>query len=167
MIVSPTDEIVPPTLRELLTIPAYEQYFSSPPVMPHCVELRNPWQVWGRKYAGGWASKICPEYPVAYNLTCALLTKTDTYSDVCLVSRSVLHPCPIPLRNLWPQEYEWCARCRRPTVYQEGRIPRRTKQRNIAGPVVVTTDEPYRCYYCGARRFFASLYVALPVKKSV
>jgi len=158
--------VLPPTLHDLLTIPAYEQYFSSPPVMPHCVELRNPWQVWGRKREGGWASKICPEYPMAYNLTCALLKKTDVYSDVCLVSRSIMHPCPRLLRTLWPQEFEWCARCRRPTLYQEGLIPRKTKQRNMAGPVL-TADEPYRCYYCGARRFLACLYVAAPVKKSV
>jgi len=158
--------ILPPTLHELLTFPDYERYFSVPPVMPSCVELRNPWQVWGQKWEGGWATKLCTEYPTAYRLTCDLLTKTDVYSDVCLVSRSVLHPCPIPLRNLWPQEFEWCARCRRPTVYQEGLIPKGTRKRGMAGPVL-TADEPYRCYYCGARRFFASLYVVLPVKKPV
>ncbi|MGH7954726.1 MAG: hypothetical protein ACREOZ_02070, partial [Gloeomargaritales cyanobacterium] len=84
------DELRPPTLRDLLTIPIYRQYFKSVPDMPS-VEVKHPWHLWARKADNsGWSSRACPDYATAYSIVRALYPQTDKYDDLCIVSRSVL-----------------------------------------------------------------------------
>lgn len=162
------EELRPPTLHDLVKIPQYRDYLRILPEMPEGVDLNNPWQVWARKVEAGWTSRLCTDYTTAYAIVRYLLRQTDKYDDVCIVSRSVLFGEPGRLvvtagsytefvsdfHGAWdPDLYPWCARCRRPTVYRVYQAVHRA----LRTAPVISADEPFRCYYCGARRIFAHL----------
>jgi hypothetical protein len=146
----------PPTLRQLLAFPIYKAYFKTPPQLPDNVELRHPFQVWAYNGdANRWGSRLCTTYRDAYMKTLQLY-RTPGYDDIAIVSRTILCPMPKSLRrngefiDAWADSYDWCKRCRRPTIFQWSESHRALK----AAPVV-TTDEAHRCYYCGVRKVFA------------
>lgn len=144
----------PPVLRQLLAEPEYRDYLKRKPalVLP---TLKNPWQVWGLKGDKGraqWRSRLCSSYDQAYSLTRRLYGDHD-YLDLCIVSRSVLYPFPDSLSGLWSvtSGWTWCCRCRRPSTFRympEG-------HRALKSAPALTTDETFRCYYCGARKTFS------------
>jgi hypothetical protein len=70
--------------------------------------------------------------------------RSGKYRDVALVSRRMLFEPPVSVRHTIEYPFEWCPRCRRPTMY-------RALQRHHA-VVVLTLQDPYRCYFCGIRR---------------
>jgi len=158
----------PPCLHDLLSFDVYRKYLRTIPIMPN-VPLVNPWQVWGRKADNsGWASKCCQDYPQAFGVLKKLYT-SHQYSDIALVSRSVLFI--EPGKRIWhgkganayveftPEflgcwdrhQFEWCKRCRRPTTFEKYPITHRALRK----APVLSEDNPLRCYYCGARQSFA------------
>ncbi len=143
----------PPTFRQLIQEPLYRRYLRRVPRFSPC-DLTHPWQVWGLQATAvtptpHWKSRLCDTYNEAYFLARQLHGKRDEYLDICMVSRSILHPFPRSLRGLYdPSLYTWCARCRRPSTFRfmpEG-------HRALKGAPTITNDEPYRCYYCGIRK---------------
>jgi DNA-directed RNA polymerase subunit RPC12/RpoP len=160
----------PPILRDLLSFDSYRQYFRTNPPMPANL-LNNPWQVWGHKSDNsGWSSWCVKTYRDAYGIVKEWYNQTHIYDDLCIVSRTVLFKEPgewkvighgkdaenhfFPkFKGLWDSNhYEWCMRCRRPTLFEYWHEP---THRALKAAPILTQDEPYRCYYCGARRSFA------------
>lgn len=157
--------MIPPTLRVLLNNQRYRAYLKKiPRVTPSSSGF--PWQVWAQKTNGKWASRLCPTYPDSYKLVTELYPDSN-YKDLCIVSRSRVFPEPgrlavrgsgkdsytvfVPSLRFWDPAFEWCGRCRRPTRFRycpEG-------HRALKNAPAITFDEPYRCYYCGARRSLA------------
>lgn len=144
----------PPTLRELLVNPLYKAYFKKPVSDPPGVALNNPWQVWA--YNGDterWGSRLCTTYADAYDFT-RKLYRDHAYVDLCIVSRARIHELPrqFKLTELWdPYRFDWCGRCRRPTIFRYTDKPHRA----LRNAPAITTDEPFRCYYCGVRKVLA------------
>ena len=158
--------MIPPTLSELLSEPDYKKYLKKiPEAVP---STGSPWQVWAHKNSGKWGSRLCESYPDAYRCTLQLYRSAE-YRDICITSRSRIFPEPgewvvkgsgrdtyrvfIPLFTFWGPQFEWCGRCRRPTRFRycpEG-------HRALRDAPILTQDEPYRCYYCGARRSLAGV----------
>ena len=159
----------PPILRDLLSFGSYRQYFRTNPPMPDNL-INNPWQVWGHKADNsGWSSWCVRTYRDAYTIVKEWYNQTHIYDDLCIVSRTVLFKEPWTqekhlqsgkiiseyptFKGLWDRnEYEWCMRCRRPTIFEYWRKP---THRALRLAPILTIDEPYRCYYCGVRRSFA------------
>lgn len=146
----------PPTLRQLLAFPLYRAYLKKVPPMPDAVALRNPWQVWAyNETTERWGSAVCETYRDAY-LKTATLNRSPQYTDIAIVSRTILHPMPRVLRlnaewhTLYDARYDWCQRCRRPTVFRYVQ-----NHRALRDAPALTTEDPLRCYYCGARKCFA------------
>lgn len=144
----------PPCLRELLAEPLYKAYFKKRPPEPTAQTLNHPWQVWAfNEQTGKWGSKHCSTYPDAYTFVRKLYVKPE-YADIAIVSRAVIHPLPraFKLAELWdPYRYDWCGRCRRPTIFRY--MP--SGHRALHSAPAITTDEPYRCFYCGVRKLLA------------
>jgi DNA-directed RNA polymerase subunit RPC12/RpoP len=144
----------PPTLRELLANDLYKAFFKKRPPEPVPSPLNHPWQVWA--YNGEterWGSRLCKSYPDAYKFTRELFA-TGKYVDIAIVSRTIIHDVPRPLKlaQPWdPYQFDWCGRCRRPTIFRY--MP--SGHRALHNAPAITTDEPYRCYYCGVRKVLA------------
>jgi hypothetical protein len=141
----------PPCLRELLAVPVYRTYFRQVPSRPTSVPLRNPWQVWAfNSESERWGSRLCTAYRDAYAFTRELYQQPK-YEDICVVSRSHIYDLPPQLKGLWdPYRFDWCGRCRRPTIFRN-----MLNHRALKDAPVLTREEPFRCYYCGARRVLA------------
>jgi hypothetical protein len=84
--------------------------------------------------------------------------RSDDYLDVSIVNKRYL---TAPLRSLTTaldvaglSRYPWCPRCRRPTYY--GAFTE--KHHALRLQPALTTDEPFRCYYCGIRKEMAKGY---------
>jgi hypothetical protein len=150
----------PPTLRELLALPLYKSYFKKIPVEPTPGPLNNPWQVWAyNAETERWASRLCDSYPTAYDVARKLYPNA-VYEDIVIVSRSMLHNIPRALRlaQPWdPYRYDWCKRCRRPTIFRYTEKPHRA----LKNAPAITADDPVRCYYCGVRKCFAGQELSL------
>lgn len=159
----------PPILRDLLSFERYKTYFKTIPIMPKR-EMLNPWQVWVHKVDNsGWVSRCVSTYREAYTFIQRYYNETDNFDDFCIVSRSVLfnepweyerHPQTNKIiderplfKGMWDRNrYEWCKRCRRPSLFENWHPLSHHALKKLN---VLTIDEPYRCYYCGARRFLA------------
>jgi hypothetical protein len=148
--------VLPPTLRELVRDPIYRPYFTHRPKLYACqarVDAR-PWAVYGRLMvadedaAPRWRAGTYRTYHDAFAVVKDALRNDQTYTDVALVSRSVLYHPPVGLVwTRWGARLEWCGRCRRPTYYRK-----RPNHHALRHAPVLTSDEAYRCYYCGMRR---------------
>jgi hypothetical protein len=145
--------LIPPNLRTLLTDPIYRSYFLRPPAPVACQMIGQPWQVYVKTIVAGpedvpevrWRGGRFRTYADAFACAKRQLKAAD---DVVIVSRAVLYRPPDNFG--WSPGLEWCGRCRRPTRYAV-----RRNHHALRGAPVLTDDEPYRCYYCGARRVFA------------
>lgn len=172
----------PPAIRDLMDDPTYLAYMRTLPrtttthgrvERPHPgLTIGDPWQVWVRTPDGRWLTGRKPTYRDAWSLF-AKHYRGDA-ADVAIVSRRVFFPPPGDWRKVrvrkgdgtkrieerwfqtffWDEAYfEWCARCRRPSVFKPLNATHHALRRSIA----ITTDEPNRCVYCGIRR------VAMPL----
>lgn len=151
--------VIPPDLRTLLRNPTYKRYFLTPPRIVACQIIGQPWQVYAKYVVAGpegdpeirWRGGRFRTYADAFAVAKRQLKAAD---DVAIVSRAVLYPPPPGLR--WAPHMDWCGRCRRPTIYAV-----RPRHHALRAAPVLTTDEPFRCYYCGARRVFAGRFKAI------
>lgn len=141
----------PPTFQSLVDDPVYRRYVKTVPHLPNNLTGGNPWAVWAITQPidgypdGRWRGAMFATYAQAWAATLSAMRNTARYRDVSLVSRrAMFHP---PIGFVWDFPYEWCPRCRRPTLY-------RMMSRHHA-VTVLTSDDPYRCYFCGIRRSFA------------
>lgn len=159
--------MIPPNLSELLAEPRYRQYLKKIPTPTPCTS-GFPWQVWAVRRSGKWGSRLCETYQDAYRATLDLY-RSHSFQDICITSRSRIFPEPgkwvvkgfgkdahrvfVPTLRFWSPQFEWCGRCRRPTRFRycpEG-------HRALRDAPILTSDDPYRCYYCGARRSLAGV----------
>jgi hypothetical protein len=173
----------PPTLKELAGDPTYRRYLKTPPRLPESLAWGYPYRLYvelprATKLLGinddassRWLTKKYHTYAEAWNKAVKVLRHPDTI-DACIVSVRHFFDPPIVetkrLRNrqtkkitirqvFWLPDppYEWCFRCRRPTLFQS--LP--PDHHALRTQPVVSPDSPYRCWFCGIRR------VAMPSAK--
>lgn len=168
----------PPTMHELLDDPVYRAYVKRVPATtttavgitkPHpALTIGDPWQVWVRTTAGVWKTGRFHTYREAWSMTVKAY-RSPSAQDVALVSRRVFFGPPghwksYKARNPrtdkielyerwvfdfhWDFQFEWCPRCRRPTQFRKLHRTHHALKRQPA----LTTDDPFRCVFCGIRR---------------
>jgi hypothetical protein len=169
---------LPPTLRQLLEDPIYRKMFTTPPRPSFCqtVAGARPWVVYRRttgETAEGdavtrWTGALCVDYPTAFRCARDALRALDgdelAYSDVALVSRSVLYGPPRGFQWFsYPGGHlmYWCGRCRRPSNFRYR--PKHHALRN-APALVRDPAEAKRCYYCGMRWLGMPAYRSLRIE---
>jgi hypothetical protein len=143
----------PPNMRELLDDPIYRKFVMTIPRLSPSLAWGNPWSVWARKIDGRWMGGHFHTYRDAWAVVVKKVRDTS-FEDVAVVSKRQLFTT-LPLGGHgWriPWGYEWCSRCRRPTSYAI-----RPQHHALRTSPVMTTDDAYRCYFCGARRCLASI----------
>lgn len=179
----PAMTTTPPTLRDLLQIPAYRKYFATNPRLTSHTRS-EPWQVWiasldpSSRTSLRWKGGKFHTYKEAYQVVGkALAARTPQgkhrYYDAVIVSRVQLFA---PRHMLTPslsaltaehnlmidtmeEELSWCGRCRRPSSF-----PWASRRHHALRSVpALTTDEPYRCFYCGIRKASMPRYTYPPV----
>lgn len=143
--------IVPPDMRTLLNDPAFRKMMRTRPRMPATLtapSLPPAWHVWVYCTNEKWKRGRYSTYDEAYRKMREQL-ELDTVVDVSVVSIRRFFEPPTGFK-FQPVKYPWCARCRRPSTFQEQEFHR------ALGNAELTMDEPFRCYFCGIRK------VALP-----
>lgn len=152
--------VVPPTLTELLENETYAAWFKRDPRMPGSVRRDAPWQIIARRTPGApgatWAVRRMPSYADAYRRARRMLGDPE-WEDVAVCSRAVMFRPPRGFE--WSSRFHWCARCRRPSLFQPTRLhPVTASQVSAAlrSAIMLVPEKQERCYYCGIRR------VALP-----
>lgn len=140
----------PPTMRDLLDDPVYRKFVRTVPRLASNLAHGTPWAVWARKTDGRWMGGEFSTYADAWAVVVKKVRDT-TFEDVAVVSkRQLFRTIPAGYRPPWG--FDWCSRCRRPTTYAI-----RPGHHGLRKAPAITTDEPYRCYYCGARAVLASI----------
>jgi len=164
----------PPPIGELLDDPVYRAYVTRIPDASANLSLAvgEPWQVWVRKADDRWMTGKFATYPGAWN-TLVRAHRSGKATDIALVSRRVFFAPPgtweeykvkvvnprtkekrIEIRERWVNTFgwdpffEWCGRCRRPTVFRNLHWTHHALRQQPC----LTDDEPYRCVFCGIRR---------------
>lgn len=131
----------PPTMRELLDDPIYKKMLLTIP-------QNDNWAVYALKTNGRWVGRIYESYREAFEMMRTIIApmNREHYRDVSLVSRASLHQPPV--KFIWETHtFDWCGRCRRPTTYK-----RDQGLHALRDAPILSTDEPYRCFYCGMRK---------------
>jgi hypothetical protein len=143
---------VAPTMAELMSDEIFAAYMRKRPKLPERVYVGEPWRILARRPEGApgatWASKDMASYDDAYRRVTRML-ETGQWADVVLISkRKFMAP---PKGFEWDASMDWCARCRRPTIYEV----MWSKHPGLRGaPVIQYDDELHRCIFCGVRREF-------------
>lgn len=158
--------MLPPSLHTLLEDPVFRTYMKTPPRLPPSLSHGNPWAVWARTTAGRWRGGQFETYASAWAVTVKAM-RNPTVQDVSLVSRRRLFDPPVeiqeykvrmkltgliqvryreryPLAHLIDWPYEWCPRCRRPSMFE-------LFTKHHAVPTMIDSCKP-RCVFCGFRR---------------
>lgn len=158
--------MLPPTLSVLLDDPVFRTYMKKPPHLPEQLSHGTPWAVWARTTGGKWRGGMFATYRDAWPVTIRAM-RNPGIQDVSLVSRRRLFDPPVRieeykarlvtsgqivvrtrevpiLAHLFDWPYEWCPRCRRPTMFE-------LFPRHHAIPVAIDSNVP-RCWFCGLRR---------------
>lgn len=164
--------LTPPTLRELLDMPAFRSYMRKPPPLPAPLRHGNPWQVWVRTTRGTWKTGQFPTYAQAWMTTARKVRKDPDTSDVSLVSRRVFYAPPGEWESYkvrvkgkgevkphietrwrwlttieWDAGLDWCGRCRRPSRF----MPLHEGHHALRRAPVIAPDDNLRCMFCGIR----------------
>lgn len=139
--------LIPPTFKLLVEHPEYRKFVRTMPTIPANMRQGRPWAVWAITHNARWRGGLFESYVDAWGATLKAMRNTEKYRDVALVSRRQLFEPPRAVIPLIEYPFEWCPRCRRPTMY-------RPLQRHHAVEIL-TLQDPYRCYFCGIRRSFA------------
>lgn len=158
--------MLPPTLAELLDDPVYRTYMKKPPRLPDTMTFGTPWAVWARTRTGKWRGGLFETYQQAWPVTIRAM-RSDKIQDVSLISRRKLFTPPVRIEEykarlvasqkivvrtreipilahllVWP--FEWCPRCRRPTMYE-------LFDKHHAAQIPIDPNAP-RCWFCSLRR---------------
>lgn len=145
----------PPTMRELLQDPIYRKMMVTPPNPP-----AFNWSVFALKTDGRWTGKTVAGYGEAFSILKVLLKQAENFVDVALVSKARLFEPPV--RFNWESlTFSWCGRCRRPTTYK-----RDQGLHALRSAPILSTDEPYRCYFCGMRKVNQPHYQPIMMTKA-
>lgn len=132
----------PPKMRELLQNPLYRKMMVTP-VNPPAFS----WSIFALKTDGRWTGKTVAGYGEGFSILKVLLNQTENFADVALVSKARLFGPPV--KYLWEDVdvFDWCGRCRRPTTFK-----RDQGLHALRNAPILSSDEPYRCYFCGMRK---------------
>lgn len=148
--------VVPPTLAELLEDSTYAAWFRRNPLMPPNVRSATPWQIIARRvpdaHGSTWALKMMPAYADAYRRVRSMLRDAQ-WEDVAICSRAAMFRPPFDFE--WGSRFHWCGRCRRPSLFQPMQIHpimRGQMDSALLHAIMLATETPERCYYCGVRR---------------
>lgn len=148
--------VVPPALSELVRDETYARYFSRNPRMPAGVRSEYPWQLIVRRAQDAegstWAVRMVPAYADAWRRARRMIDD-PRWEDVVICSRSALFRPPIGFS--WDLKFQWCGRCRRPTLFRRMQMHPVISSRledSLRHAIMLAEDRPMRCYYCGARQ---------------
>lgn len=150
----------PPKMRELLQDPIFRKMMTTSITVPKIVGL--PFAVYALKTNERWVGKLFENYASAFEMLKTILSpmNRDHYIDASLVCRSGLHEPPV--RFNWESlTFSWCGRCRRPTTYK-----RDQGLHALRSAPILSTDEPYRCYFCGMRKVNQPHYQPIMMTKA-
>lgn len=137
--------VMPPTLSSLLDDDIYRKYARTVPRIPANLSAGNPWAVWAITRDGRWRGGQFPTYADGWRVVVKAI-RNPAVADVSIVSRRKLFLEPAELAHLVLPPYDWCPRCRRPTMYE-------LYDRHHAIPKHIPCDpEKPRCLYCGLAR---------------
>ena len=137
--------VMPPSLMSLVDDPVYRRYIRTIPTLPDNISHGSPWAVWAVTRAGKWRGGKFGTYREAWGVVVKAL-RNPRIEDVSIVSRRKLFRSPGSLAHLVLPPYEWCPRCRRPSMYQLFR-----SHHAIEKWVPMDPGHP-RCIYCGLGR---------------
>lgn len=156
--------VVPPTLAQLLDDPVYAAYARRNPRMPAGVRSDAPWQLIARRASGAqgrlWALRMMPTYADAYRRARSMIGD-PAWEDVSICSRGVMFKPPLDF--VWNLRFDWCARCRRPSLFRKLNLhPVISAQvsDSLRRAIIISEEMPRRCYYCGIRKEAMPRYVA-------
>jgi hypothetical protein len=139
--------IQPPDMRTLLTDDAFRKMMRTRPRLPANLlrpQLSPPWIVWVMTTSGKWKKGNFQTYDDAYRKMKEMLEREDI-QDVAITSRRYMMPPPIGFDWAYGK-FPWCARCRRPSIFQFKLIHRGIDFEEI------NPHDPIRCFYCGIRQ---------------
>jgi hypothetical protein len=150
--------LVAPSMRDLLLEPLFEQYMKRRPRLPLTAQHGSPWRILARRTIDDertrWAIREHSSYDSAYRQLVEL-AQGDVYDDVTLISkRRLFQP---PMNYVWERPFDWCGRCRRPTLF---RLSYDKHPGVHTKGAAVSLDDPVRCVLCGVRRSFLPNYEA-------
>lgn len=137
------EPVIAPTMRALLDDPAYRRYIRVIPRLPEHLSSGHPWAVYAVT-AGRWRGATFATYPDAWGVVVRAV-RNPAVDDVAIVSRRMLFAPTALVRHVIQWGYEWCARCRRPSMFE-------LYNRHHALPGVPINPAEPRCTYCGVRR---------------
>lgn len=140
----------PPTIHTLLEDPAWRRMVKRVPLLAPPLRWGHPWAVYARRMDGRWTGGTFATYRDAW-LVVVKAVRNPSYEDVSIVSRRQMFGPPEDFVWDWP--FEWCSRCRRPSSFIV-----RPHHHALRSCIVLTSDDPYRCYYCGMRRVAMPAY---------
>ncbi len=138
--------VKPPTIRELLDDPAYRRFMKQLP-SPEPKAIGLPWFVYAQKGQLQWRGKGFVTYADAWP-TFVKVVRNDAYVDVALVSKRVLYKMPPEIAHIMSWPFEWCPRCRRPTMYE-------LFKRHHAMRGNIFASRAARCVFCAIKWDFA------------
>jgi hypothetical protein len=146
--------ITPPSIHSLMLDPVYAKFMKTIPRLPESISHGNPWQVWVQRDNGKWATTRTPTYRDAWSHFRRAYDNPDAFIDVAITSRRRFFGPPA--HYVWDvNAYPWCPRCRRPSVFHETMVHHALKFSSV-----ISSDEPYRCHFCGIRKAIVGTYNA-------
>ncbi|UVK59625.1 hypothetical protein SEA_SURVIVORS_52 [Gordonia phage Survivors] len=137
----------PQTLQELIRIPEYRAFYAKPPTLLPSTSP-TPWAVVGIAYDGRYGKVQREDFKSAF-ATAKKLFHREEIRDICVFPKNTLTPVPDIALTLVEPGFDWCGRCRRPSIFQ--RYPT-THPALKDAPVV--EENQVRCYFCGIRQSY-------------
>lgn len=132
---------MPTTLRSLLSIEQYREYFKRTP-RPY-VASTPQFGIVAISHEGKYGKVLRSSFAEAWTKAKELMDRRDI-ADVSIFTRNRINPEPAFAYKIMSPAEDWCGRCRRPSLF---RIYTHTHPALRDVPVIV--PEVRRCYYCG------------------
>ncbi|QGJ96837.1 hypothetical protein PBI_CLEO_50 [Gordonia phage Cleo] len=137
----------PQTLQELIRIPEYRAYFRIPPKV-HPSSTSTPWAVVGIAKDGRYGKVHREDFKSAF-VTAKKLFQREEIRDICIFPKNTISPVPDIALTLVEPGFDWCGRCRRPSLFQ-----RYSALHPAMKDAPVIEENQVRCYFCGIRQGF-------------
>lgn len=100
-------------MTDLLKDPVYRRYFLTVPRLPYDLAIECPWRVWVLK-DGKWLKRDFATFEDSFKF---VKPRFRTWEDVSISSRVIGFDPPKNVRHAF-NSYDWCKRCRRPSVFK-------------------------------------------------
>ena len=144
--------LFPPTMGELLRLPAYRRMMTRiPRLEDNYGKLPGTWRLILHLDTGVWKGVNYDTYSEAWDALRSRISHSRV-EDIALISRRKVFPLPNEMKTsgpLWDPALTWCGRCRRPSTF-----PVTLGHRNVPNLLSGTATPAKRCYYCGVKETY-------------